>query len=92
MATALAIPQPKPGDISEAAWQQAAFLPCRLHAEIAVRGFTLGDLLSIEPGSLVNSGVSVEADVSLAVNQAPIGCAKLDLVGEQLAVRVTELA
>jgi flagellar motor switch/type III secretory pathway protein FliN len=62
-----------------------------LKAEIAVRGFTLGDLLSIEAGSLVDSGVSIDADVAIAVNQALIGCAKLDLIGERLAVRVTEL-
>jgi flagellar motor switch/type III secretory pathway protein FliN len=91
MATALAVPPPKTAQIPDSAWQQAGWLPCRLQAEIAVRGFTVGDLLSIEVGALLEAGVAVDADVSLRVNGARIGCAQLDLLGERLAVRVTEL-
>lgn len=93
MATALALSPTagRPAEISSDAWQQARWLPCRLRAEIAVRGFTVGDLLRMEVGSILNSGVAAEADVAIGVNGARVGYAKLDPVGSRLAVRLTEL-
>ena len=91
MATALAIPQARPSEINDGAWQEAGWLPCRLAAEIAVLGFTVGDLLSLEAGSVVDTGVTVEADVSVQVNGVRVGCGKLDATGDRRAVRLTEL-
>jgi flagellar motor switch/type III secretory pathway protein FliN len=92
MATALAAPKPMPTDISESKWQEASWLACRLRAEIAVRGFIVGDLLSLEVGSVVDTGVPSDAEVSLRVNGARIGSGKLDATEEHFGVRVTELA
>ncbi len=61
--------------------RRPAGCPAALAAEIAVRGFTVGDLLSLEVGSLVDTGVSTEADVAVRVNGARVGCGKLDLLG-----------
>ncbi len=91
MATALAVPQSRPGEITEKAWQEAGWLPCRLAAEIAVRGFTVGDLLSLSIGSVVDSGIATESDVSVQVHGVRVGCGKLDVAGNRLGVRLTEL-
>ena len=91
MATALAVPQARPQEITGGAWQEAGWLPCRLAAELAVSGFTVGDLLSLAVGTVVDAGIATEADVSVRVNGARVGCGKLDIVGEHRGVRVTEL-
>jgi flagellar motor switch/type III secretory pathway protein FliN len=91
MAAAPALPEAPPEEISPNAWQEAAWLPCWVRAEIAVKGFTVSDLLTIEVGSIVDSGISTEENVTLNVNGASVGCGKLDLVANHLAVRVTEL-
>ncbi len=64
---------PGPVEITESAWQEAGWLPCRVAADLAVRAFTLGDLLSLEAGSLVDTGISTEADISVRVNGVRVG-------------------
>jgi flagellar motor switch/type III secretory pathway protein FliN len=91
MATALALPQPALELIAADAWLEAGWLPCRLRAEIQVSGFTVGDLLTLEVGSIVDSRISTEADVCLNVNGAHVGSGKLDLAESRIAVRLTEL-
>jgi flagellar motor switch/type III secretory pathway protein FliN len=91
MATALAVPQPKPTDVSDKGWEEAGWLPCRLNAEIPVRGFAVSDLLSIEIGSVVDAGITSGSDVCVYVNGARVGYGKLDVAAGHLAVRMTEL-
>jgi flagellar motor switch/type III secretory pathway protein FliN len=92
MAAALPVPSGTPDQVDEDKWQGARHLPCRLAAHIPVEGFTMGDLMRIETGSVVDSGIAVEADIDISVNGSHVGCAKLDLTEEKLAVRLTELA
>jgi flagellar motor switch/type III secretory pathway protein FliN len=91
MATALAVPQLPPAEISDDAWREARWLPCQLRAEAHVEAFTMGDLMRVEVGSIVDSGIPLETDVAVTVNGACVGYGKLDLVGEKLAIRLTEL-
>ncbi len=92
MATVLALPKAQEPGISEAAWREASWLPCRLTSEIAVAGFTVGDLMSLETGSVVVTRTPTSSDVLVRVNGELIGRAELDTVGNRLAVRMTELA
>jgi len=92
MATALALPKAEEPGISEAAWREASWLPCRMTAEIAVEGFTMGDLMSLEVGSVIATGTSTSAEVRVRVNGAIVGFAGLDAVGDRIAVRLKELA
>lgn len=92
MATVLALPKAQEPGISEAAWREASWLPCRLTSEIAVAGFTVGDLMSLETGSVVVTRTPTSSDVLVRVNGELIGRAELDAVGNRLAVRMTELA
>lgn len=92
MATTLAASPAPSVDIPEGVWEEAAWLPCRLGVEVAVQGFTVGDLLSLEIGALVDTGIATDADVAVSVNGAPVGSGKLDRAGERRGVRLTELS
>ena len=91
MASAIPVASPKPPEISVQAWQEAGWLPCVLTAEITAQAFTFGDLLNIGVGSVVDSGVPIESDVSISVSGARVGGGKLDAVGRRFGVRITDL-
>jgi len=92
MATGLALPKVQEPGISESAWREASWLPCRLTSEIAVTGFTVGDLMSLEVGSVVATRTPTTAEVLARVNGEVVARAELDAVGNHFAVRITELA
>lgn len=66
------------------------WLPCTLTLELPVVRFTIGDLLSLQKGSIVETACHHTSDVPLRVNQMLIGWTEFELVGDRLAVRITE--
>jgi len=68
------------------------WLPCTLTLEIPVVRFTIGDLLALRKGSIVETACHHTSDVPLRVNQLLIGWTEFDVVGDRLAVRITEQA
>lgn len=68
------------------------WLPCTLTLEIPVVRFTIGDLLSLKRGSIVETACHHTSDVPLRVNQLLIGWTEFDVIGDRLAVRITEQA
>jgi flagellar motor switch/type III secretory pathway protein FliN len=68
------------------------WLPCTLTLEVPVVGFTIGDLLALKKGSIVETGCHHTSDVPLRVNQLLIGWTEFDVIGDRLAVRITEQA
>jgi flagellar motor switch/type III secretory pathway protein FliN len=78
--------------ISEEMWEEAAFLPCLLSIDLQVRNFTIRDLLRMESGTILESGVPNGADVPVLVNAHLVGWAEFEIVGRSLGVRMTELA
>jgi flagellar motor switch/type III secretory pathway protein FliN len=68
------------------------WLPCTLTLEVPVVGFTVGDLLGLVPGSIVETACHHTSDVPLRVNQLLIGWTEFDVIGDRLAVRITEQA
>ena len=68
------------------------WLPCTLTLEIPVVRFTIGDLLSLRKGSIVETACHHTSDVPLRVNQLLIGWTEFDVIGDRLAVRITEQA
>lgn len=68
------------------------WLPCTLSLEIPVVRFTIGDLLSLKRGSIVETACHHTSDVPLRVNQLLIGWTEFNVIGDRLAVRITEQA
>lgn len=66
------------------------WLPCTLTVDLPVPRFTIGDLLALAEGSIVETACHHTSDLPLRVNKLLIGWTEFNVVGERLAVRITE--
>ncbi len=73
-------------------WSIAMRLPCSLTLELSVPAFTVRDLLRLEKGVVIDTNWSQSTDIPLRANGCLIGWTEFEVVGERLAVRITELA
>ncbi|MFZ3342193.1 MAG: FliM/FliN family flagellar motor C-terminal domain-containing protein [Terriglobales bacterium] len=73
-------------------WTRVEPLPCLLSIEIGVPGFTVGDLVSLQAGGLIDTRWTVGADVPLLINGELIAWSEFEIVNNHVAVRLTELA
>jgi len=92
MASLQMVPVSKKVDVPQELWQEAALLPCVLSVDVPLRNFTVRDLLQLEPGAVVESKNVNGADVPVLINTRLIGWAEFEVMGQRLAIRVTELA
>jgi flagellar motor switch/type III secretory pathway protein FliN len=90
MATAACSPVPEPAVADP--WARLESLPCLLTVEIPVSAFTVGDLVHLGPGRIVATRWVVGRDVPLRINGELIAWSEFEVVGDRLAVRMTELA
>lgn len=88
-ATATAAAAPKPELAGR--WADAEQLPCQLSAEIDIARFTVRDLFRLEVDSVIDAGWVQSLDVPLKANSQLIGWVEFEVIGERLAVRLTEL-
>ena len=89
MSSIVAVPTPEESRISDAAWEEAGWLPCRVTVELAVQGFTVGDLLSLGVGCVVATKTPSSAELMICVNGQLLGTAEVDVVGDRYAARLT---
>jgi flagellar motor switch/type III secretory pathway protein FliN len=68
------------------------WLPCTLALDLPVVKFTVGDLLSLHKGSIVETAYHQSSDLPLRVNGQLVGWTEFEVVGERLAVRLTDLS
>jgi flagellar motor switch/type III secretory pathway protein FliN len=68
------------------------WLPCLLSLEVPAVRFTIGDLLLLTKGSIVETGCHHTSDLPLRVNQLLIGWTEFEVIGDRLAVRITDQA
>ena len=68
------------------------WLPCTLSVEVPIVRFTIGDLLSLAPGSIVETACHQTSDVPLRINQLLVGWTEFEVIGDRLAVRITDQA
>lgn len=78
-------PQGAPDPLDNLPW-----LPFTLSVEIPVVRFTIGDLLGLRTGSIVETGCRQTSDLPLRVNGLLIGWTEFEVAGDRLAVRITE--
>lgn len=72
--------------------EEFSWLPCHLSVEIPVSRFTVGDLLNLKKGSIVETACHHASDVPLRANGLLIGWTEFEVIGTHLTVRITELA
>ncbi|MBZ5653728.1 MAG: FliM/FliN family flagellar motor C-terminal domain-containing protein [Acidobacteriia bacterium] len=85
-------PQTEPEKIHRDPVASYGWLPCRLSLEIAVTRFTVADLLRLTKGSIVETAHHNASDIPLRVNGVLLGWTEFEVIGNRLAVRITELA
>src|SRR5262249_29439711 len=76
----------------EARWQPVLDLPCQLTVDLPLPAFHVSDLLQLQAGSVIGTQWQLARDVPLRVNGTLIGWSEFEVVGDRLAVRLTELA
>jgi flagellar motor switch/type III secretory pathway protein FliN len=65
------------------------WLPCQLSIEIPIVNFTVGDLLRLGKDSIVETACLSTSDVPLRANGLLVAWAEFEVIGNQLAVRLT---
>jgi flagellar motor switch/type III secretory pathway protein FliN len=73
------------------AWAHAFELPCQFTVDLPLPGFRVADVLRLRRHSVIASRWRVGTDVPLRVNGQLIGTGEFEVVGNHLAVRLTEL-
>ena len=68
------------------------WLPCTVSLEIPVVRFTIADLLGLTKGSIVETACHHTSDIPLRVNRLLLGWTEFEVIGNQLAARITDLA
>lgn len=72
-------------------WGMTVWLPCELSLDLPVPNFTVQDLLCLHPQSIVDTKWNQSRDIPLRANGKLLAWSELEVVGERLAVRITEL-
>jgi flagellar motor switch/type III secretory pathway protein FliN len=72
--------------------EEFGWLPCRLSVELPLSRFTVGDLLKLREGSIVETACQHTNHVPLRANGLLIGWTEFEVTGLHLTVRITELA
>jgi flagellar motor switch protein FliN len=84
--------QSKPEAAVPDPWTRVEAVPCLLSIEISVPGFTVGELLVLEAGRLIDTRWTVGADVPLLINGELVAWSEFEIANNHVAVRLTELA
>lgn len=76
---------------SQAIWRSVDRLACRMSLEILIPGFTVRSLLTLAPGDVIDTRWPLVSDVPLRINGLLMSWTEFELIGNKLAVRLTEL-
>lgn len=76
----------------EIQWGPTVWLSCELTLDLPVPGFTVGDLLRLTSRQVIDTKWSQSKDIPLRANGKLLAWTEFEVVGDRLAVRLTELA
>lgn len=85
-------PSAKADETSDDRWKAVLGLRCELTVDLPLPVFKIADLVKLRQGSVINAHWRVGQDVPLRLNATQIGWIEFEVVGGNLAVRLTELA
>ena len=64
-------------------------LPCNLVLDVPVLRFTVGTLMRLTVGDILETAFQHNEDLALTVNGQFVGLVEFDVIGDRLAVRIT---
>lgn len=67
------------------------WLPCQLSIELPIKRFTVGDLVNLSTGMILETAVHHTRNLPLRVNGQLIAWTEFEVVADKIAVRITEL-
>jgi flagellar motor switch/type III secretory pathway protein FliN len=73
-------------------WRPTLGLPCKITVDLPLPDFKVSDFLKLRPASVIDAHWRLGRDVPLHLNGTLIGWVEFEVVGNNLAVRLTELA
>ena len=91
MGTALTAPKQVPVAVTDETWNEAGWLTCLISVDLPLARFTVRDLLMLDLGTVLETRNADGADVPVMVNAQLIGWAEFEIVGQKVAVRLTEV-
>ena len=68
------------------------WLTCKATTEISVPHFTVGNLLNLKKGAVVQTASLSTNDVPVYINKILLGKGQIEVVEKRLTIRITELA
>jgi flagellar motor switch/type III secretory pathway protein FliN len=68
------------------------WLTCKASTEIPVPHFTVGDLLKLRKGTVIQTSSLTSNDVPVYINKILLGRGQFEVVEKRLTLRITELA
>jgi len=68
------------------------WLPCTLAVDLPVLNFKVSNLLQLREGTIVETGYHQSSDLPLRANNQLIGWTEFEVVGDRLAVRLTDIS
>jgi flagellar motor switch/type III secretory pathway protein FliN len=72
-------------------WNSFKQLPCFLTLELPVPRFTVGQVLELKPGTVVDTQWSQATDIPLRLNGELLAWSEFEIVDDRYGVRITEL-
>ena len=73
-------------------WGELVHLPCTLTLDLPIPEIRVRELIELDADSILDTKWVQSKDVPVRVNGRFIGWAEFEVVGDRLAVRITELA
>ena len=73
-------------------WGELVYLPCTLTLDLPIPEIRVRELIELDADSILDTKWVQSKDVPVRVNGRFIGWAEFEVVGDRLAVRITELA
>lgn len=82
----------KPAVVTSTPIDEFDWLPCTLSVEAQVLKLTVGDLIRLQPGDIVETNCAAIGDLQLRVNGTLIAWTEFEVLGDRLGARITQLA
>ena len=79
-------------DASQKRWEVLNRLQCALSLELQAPGITIGDLLKLDVGSVINTYHPKSDPVPVIVNGVRVARGDFEAIGDRLAVRISEVS
>jgi len=78
-------------DSAKSVFTTCHWLLCDTAVEIAVPHFTVGDLLKLASGTVIQTVTPAKSELPIRIKGIQAGSGQLEVVGDRLAIRITEL-